>query len=95
MTEENRQNMTKSLNNYQKTIDEMLNLINSKINNTYNNLIENNSDVFFQILENIQTKINEFKEKQNELLTQVRSYMQLTDDFDIYSKLKNFRRLKI
>ncbi len=63
MTEENRQNMTKSLNNYQKTIDEMLNLINSKINNTYNNLIENNSDVFFQILENIQTKINEFKEK--------------------------------
>ena len=95
MTEENRQNMTKSLNNYQKTIDEMLNLINSKINNTYNNLIENNSDVFFQILENIQTKINEFKEKQNELLTQVSSYMQLTDDFDIYSKLKNFRRLKI
>ena len=64
----------------------MLNVINNKINNTYNNLIKNNSGVYSQILENIQTKISEFKEKQNELLTQVRSFMQLTDDFEIYSK---------
>ena len=80
--------MIKSLNNYRKTIDEMLNMIHNKINNIYLNLTDksNNNNKYNQVLNNIKTKIEEFKDSQNELLINVRGFMNLTDNFEIYIK---------
>ncbi len=86
--EEDRIKMIKSLNNYRKTIDEMLNLIYNKINNLYSNLTDeaNKNSKFNQVLNNIKTNLEEFKESQNELLVNVRKFMNLTDNFEIYVK---------
>ena len=55
--------MIKSLNNYRKVIDEMLNLIYNKINNVYSNSINeiNKKCKFNQVLNNIKTNLEEFK----------------------------------
>ena len=86
--EEERIKMIKSLNNYRKTIDEMLNLIHNKINNIYSNLTDksNINSKFNQVLNNIENKIEEFKNSQNELIINVRNFMNLTDNFEIYVK---------
>ena len=86
--EEDRIKMIKSLNNYRKAIDEMLNLIYNKINNLYSNLTDetNKNSKFNQVLNNIKTNLEEFKESQNELLAKVRNFMNLTDNFEIYVK---------
>ena len=75
--EEDRIKMIKSLNNYRKAIDEILNLITDETNK---------NSKFNQVLNNIKTNLDEFKESQNELLAKVRNFMNLNDNFEIYVK---------
>ena len=77
--------MIESLNNYRKTIDEMLKLIYDKINNIYSNLIED-KNILNQNLNNINEKFEKFKSHHNELLNKVKNFMSFNNNFEIYNK---------
>ena len=85
LTEEDRIKMIESLNNYRKTIDEMLKLIYDKINNIYSNLIED-KNILNQNLNNINEKFEAFKINHDELLNKVKNFMSFNNNFEIYNK---------